>query len=223
MKILFGGHEFILHPTGALLWPAQQMLIVADLHLEKGSHYAQRGYFLPPYDSHETLRWLLDLCETVDCKKLLVLGDGFHDTKGFQRLGQKEKNLFMQLQNYGLIWIKGNHDRDFMPFDSPALDAYTEGGILFRHEASKDEGYEISGHFHPKIDLTHKGGFISCRCFIEDGRKMIIPAFGAYTGGLAISNPAIREHFSGISRYYAINSGKIYFLPNAGYFTVSNH
>jgi uncharacterized protein len=211
MKISFGGHDFVLHPAGALLWPARSMVIIADLHLEKGSHYARRGYFLPPYDSRETLQRLLDLCAAADFRRLLVLGDGFHDSRGYDRLGMEEKEMFGRLRGYGLLWIKGNHDRDFVPPGVSVFDSHTEDDIAFRHQAGENEGGEISGHYHPKVEIAYKGGFVSSRCFIEDGRRLILPAFGAYAGGLTINSKPLTALFPGGSRCYAVNGNKVYF------------
>ena len=214
MRLSFGGHDFILHPAGALLWPARHMVVVADLHLEKSSHFARRGYFLPPYDSRDTLQRLIELAAETGSRQIMVLGDGFHDNKGHDRLTPAEKILFDRLAAYDLLWIRGNHDSDFAPFGRPALDVFTEGGLIFRHEARASEaGPEITGHFHPKIEIAHKGGFLSCRCFIEDGRKLILPAFGAYAGGLAVSENSIQSLFAGQKRCYALHGRKVYLLP----------
>lgn len=212
MKIKFCNHDFFLHHQGALLWPAERMLIVSDLHLEKGSHYAQRGYFLPPYDSIHTLRRLRQLCEITSCERVLILGDCFHDNYGYERLGIEEKELFHSLHAYDPIWIRGNHDADFIPERFEVYDEYKSHGLIFRHEAQSNEAGEISGHFHPKIDIRYKDAVLSRRCFIEDGRKLILPAFGAYTGGLSAKDPAINELFPHPPRIYALGDQKIYNL-----------
>lgn len=210
MKINFGNQEFILHASGTLLWPAQNMLVVSDLHLEKGSHFARRGYFLPPYDSHETLERLLDVCKATELKKILILGDCFHDAHGYHRLGIKEIELFDKIRKFDPIWIKGNHDGEYAPEGFIAYDEYTMKSIVFRHQASKNEtGFEISGHYHPKVTLIHKGGKIDKDCFIEDGNRLILPAFGAYTGGLDISDNEIQSLFPNSFQTHILGTDKI--------------
>lgn len=210
MKIAFAGHDFLLHPSGTLFWPQQSLLVVSDIHLEKGSHFAGRGFFLPPYDSHETLERLHRTITELSPKRLLILGDCFHDKKGHGRLPSKERALFEALLGYNPIWIVGNHDGDFVPEGFEAHEVYLLNGIAFRHEASAEATPEISGHFHPKIDLLHKGALISRPCFVEDGLKMILPSFGAYTGGLSIGHESIARHFKTPPRVYIQGNNRIY-------------
>lgn len=210
MNIVFGDHELFLHHAGILFWPEQKLLIASDLHLEKGSHFAQRGYFLPPYDSHDTLQRLLVVCAELKCQQVLLLGDCFHDNNGYARMGPDEQRLFQRLLDFNPIWIRGNHDADFVPQGFQIFDTYECKGIAFRHEALSGASHEISGHFHPKIDITHKGALISRRCFIEDGQRMIMPAFGAYTGGLSVSNPLISSLLLPDHNIYALGNSRIY-------------
>ncbi|HEU4838688.1 MAG TPA: ligase-associated DNA damage response endonuclease PdeM [Micavibrio sp.] len=210
MIISFGGHDFFLHHSGALFWPSESMLIVSDLHLEKGSHFARRGFFLPPYDSHYTISRLADVCQELQCKKLLLLGDAFHDEKGFGRLGKRERAMFKSLLAFHPIWIRGNHDRDFVPEGFYAADIYAHKGITFRHETAPDALLDISGHFHPKVDITNGQKRLSSHCFIEDGQKMIVPAFGAFTGGLDITDPAIRRLLRPNYRIYPLGKTRVY-------------
>lgn len=210
MKIIFSEHELVLHHAGVLLWPAEEMLVVSDLHLEKGSHFAKRGYFLPPYDSLETLQRLIRICEASACKRVLILGDCFHDNAGYERMGTEEKNLFHTLHDYDPIWIRGNHDAEFIPDNFEVYDEYESQGLTFRHETKTDATAEISGHFHPKLDVQHKGALISRRCFIEDGEKLILPAFGAYTGGLSVKDPVIRSRFAARPRAYVMGENRLF-------------
>jgi len=210
MIIPFGPHNFLLHHSGALYWPEKSMLIVSDLHLEKGSHFARRGFFLPPYDSLETLIKLNRTIDSFSPEKILLLGDCFHDVHGPLRLQKKERDLFASLLHYSPLWIRGNHDGGYVPEGFGAHDVLSIGGITFRHEASSDTEYEISGHFHPKVDIVHKGANISRRCFIENGKKMILPAFGAYTGGLSVKDQAISGIMGESTRTYILGETKIY-------------
>lgn len=217
MTISFGGHEFALHVSGALLWPEQDMVIVSDLHLEKSSWYARQGFFLPPYDSHAILENLLSVFERSGMGRLLILGDCFHDIDGYARLSPADRALFDRLAAHNPIWIVGNHDRGFIP---PGLSGYQDiclSGLIFRHEAMPGVSGEISGHFHPKAAIRHKGGRVSRFCFIEDGTKMILPSFGVYTGGLDVANEAITKHFHsgfrvhipGKSRFHTFSHDKL--------------
>lgn len=216
MKLFFGGSVFELHPAGVLLGPAQDMLIVSDLHLEKGSHFARRGFFLPPYDSRDTLERLLGLCESTNAKRLLILGDGFHDAQGFDRLGDKDRALFAELTHFNPVWIIGNHDKEFVPAGFEVREDWQEGFIMFRHQADPAaSAFEISGHYHPKADIQYKGERFSRDCFIEDGRKLILPAFGAYTGGLSVSDPAIRSLFGAEFMMHLVGNSKIISLSSA--------
>ena len=212
MRISFGQHDFILHPSGALFWPERSLLIASDLHLEKGSHFAKRGFFLPPYDSHAILEKLHKTIKELSPQKILLLGDCFHDGKGHARLPSKERGLFGGLAAYNPIWINGNHDGDFVPDGFFSHDAYTLEGITFRHEAVKNAEFEISGHFHPKARVIHKGAIIDRPCFIEDGKKIILPAFGAYTGGLSMTDSSIASLLQRSIRVYALGENKIYAL-----------
>lgn len=213
MRLDFAGHELFLHPCGVVLWPKHDALIVADLHLEKGSHFAQRGFFLPPYDSIETLKKLHFLCQENKIKKLIILGDSFHDSKGYTRMENEAKELFHQLLHHEVIWIIGNHDADFLPENIPAYEVCEHDGIVFRHESVPKAVNEISGHFHPKAQMSHGRAVIQRPCFIEDGNKLILPAFGAYTGGLNIIDPAIKSLFKAKARFHALGEQRIYSFP----------
>lgn len=209
MKIHFGGHDLYLHPSGALYWPSEKLLVVSDLHLEKGSHFALKGLFLPPYDSHHTLLLLIEVMRQISPARLLLLGDAFHDAKGHARMGAKERGLFDTLRAFDPVWIRGNHDGDFVPDGFLGLEEYALRGLTFRHELSDGGMHEISGHFHPKVEIGRSGR----PCFIENGHKMIMPAFGAYTGGLFITHQAITAHMGTNSRIYALGNQKVYAIP----------
>lgn len=213
MKIKFAEHDLWLDPSGILFWPDKSLLVVSDLHLEKGSHFARRGFFLPPYDSHETLERLHKICAVLRPEQLLILGDCFHDEKGFSRLPARSRALFDALLPLSPLWIYGNHDGEFVPPGFSAHKSYNLQGITFRHEAAASEPFEISGHFHPKVEIAHKKAFITRDCFIEDGNKLILPAFGSYTGGLSVTHPSISSHMNLPPRIYALGEQRIFFLP----------
>lgn len=209
MNITFGKQIFTLHPSGALIWPKHSMLIVADLHLEKSSHFARRGYFLPPYDSHETLTRLLEALQETQCKNLMILGDCFHDPQGYARLREEDREIFNQLLDFNPLWITGNHDGEFVPKGFTAHEIYQADKLSFRHEALAGAKLEISAHYHPKIEISHKNDRISYRCFVEDGQKLLLPAFGAYTGGFWVTEPVFKALFPEKPNYYAVSDRKI--------------
>lgn len=183
----FADETFEATPSGALYWPAHQALLVADLHLEKASWFARIGQFLPPYDSHATLSAIATEVERSGAQRLYCLGDSFHDRFGCDRLPADARALLSDLTGrIDWTWIVGNHDPGFADHCGGHIEEETEiGGIVLRHEAVRGEARpEISGHFHPKLRLHLKGRNVSRRCFVLSATKLIMPAFGALTGGL---------------------------------------
>jgi uncharacterized protein len=190
----FAGESFYPSADGALFWPAEQALLVADLHLEKASWFARFGQFLPPYDSHATLTVLAAEVERTGAKRLYCLGDSFHDRFGCERLPATARELLSTLTaKLDWTWIVGNHDTGFPDHCGGRIEDEVEiGGILLRHQALREEPRpEISGHFHPKLRLHLKGRHVSRRCFVTSRAKIIMPAFGSLTGGLDAHHPEI--------------------------------
>lgn len=181
-------------PQGALYWPVRRALLVADLHLEKASWFARFGQMLPPYDSLATLADLTALAVTTQAREIWCLGDSFHDQKGCERLPERARAMLTALtSSTRWTWITGNHDPVLVDHCGGAVvDEAEVEGLLLRHQADPDETRpELSGHFHPKLRLTHRGRKVSRRCFVATSRKLILPAFGALTGGLDASHPEI--------------------------------
>ena len=192
----FAGETFIASADGALFWPSQNALLVADLHLEKASWFARLGQFLPPYDSHATLIALADEVERTAAARLYCLGDSFHDALGCDRLPASARALLTDLTSrLDWTWIVGNHDPGFADHCGGKLaDEVAVGGIILRHEAVRDETRpEMSGHFHPKLRISLSGRRVSRRCFVATPTKLILPAFGALTGGLDAHHPEIMK------------------------------
>jgi DNA ligase-associated metallophosphoesterase len=190
----FAGETFRATPAGALYWPAREALLLADLHLEKASWFARLGQFLPPYDSHATLTALAEEIERTAARRIYCLGDSFHDRFGCDRLPADARALLLGLTGrIDWTWIVGNHDPGFADHCGGQIAEEVEsGGIILRHEAERDETRpEISGHFHPKLRLQLKGRNVSRRCFVVSESKIIMPAFGALTGGLDAHHPEI--------------------------------
>jgi DNA ligase-associated metallophosphoesterase len=190
----FAGETFDATASGALFWRSGQALLVADLHLEKASWFARLGQFLPPYDSHATLSALAGEVERSGARRLYCLGDSFHDAFGCDRLPEQARALLTELTSrLDWTWIVGNHDPGFADHCGGRIaDEVELGGIILRHEAERGETRpEISGHFHPKLRLHLKGRHVSRRCFVVSATKLIMPAFGALTGGLDAHHPEI--------------------------------
>jgi len=190
----FAGETFAVSSEGALLWPEQQALLVADLHLEKASWFARLGQFLPPYDSAATLTALQRLVETTGVRRLFCLGDSFHDRFGCDRLPDDARALLTGMTaSLDWTWIVGNHDPGFADHCGGTIVEEVElRGIVLRHEAQRDDPQpEISGHYHPKYRMNLRGRHISRRCFVASATKLILPAFGSLTGGLDASHPEI--------------------------------
>ena len=193
----FAGETFVAGPEGALFWPAQQALLVADLHLEKASWFARLGQFLPPYDSHATLSALAREVDRSGAKRLYCLGDSFHDRFGCDRLPAAARELLVRMTAaVDWVWVVGNHDPGFSDHCGGRLaDELEVAGIVLRHEAVRDDPRpEMSGHFHPKLRLQLQGRRVSRRCFVVSPTKLILPAFGSLTGGLDATHPAILDN-----------------------------
>ncbi len=198
VRFSFSGHELMALPQGALLWPARRALLVADLHLEKASWFAKGGQMLPPYDSIATLADLSAIAAVTGAAEIWCLGDSFHDSAGCDRLPGEARALLTALTaQTRWTWIIGNHDpiagSDVVLACGGEIVAEAEvDGLLLRHEAEPEETRpELSGHFHPKLRLHLRGRLVSRRCFVATERKLILPAFGALTGGLDAHHPEI--------------------------------
>ncbi len=190
----FAGRDWQLIDGRALFWPAQSALLVADLHLEKASFFAKSGQMLPPYDSRETLSRLARAQQVTGAQRIFCLGDSFHDTPGQLRL-DSETSAQLQALTTRLEWwwITGNHDSQLTTQHGGNITPELQrDGIHLRHEAEAGcSGFEISGHFHPKFRITQRGRAIARRCLVASETRLILPAFGSFTGGLAADDPAI--------------------------------
>ena len=193
-RIDFQGETLVLLPSGALFWEAADMLVVSDLHLGKSERIARRGgTLLPPYETTETLLRLSGEIAATGAKSVLCLGDSFDDRAAAEALDATHLETLQRLQaGRRWIWIEGNHDPGPLDLGGSHLAEYREGPLVFRHIAEPAvEAGEISGHFHPKARIKHA----SRRCFLVDSNRLILPAFGAYTGGLDWMTPVLRGLF----------------------------
>lgn len=218
--IHLGGERFMLDPAGVLAWPARRMLVVADLHLEKGSAFAARpgARFVPPYDTRETLQRLALALRRWRPARLVALGDSFHDRGGSARLDREDAALLRRmLEGIETIWVLGNHD-PVPPEGLPGISApeWAEEAVVFRHQAQPGAaGIEISGHFHPKATMPTRCGGVTRPCFVADARRVLLPAFGAYTGGLDATDPAIAGLFPRGARLFLLGQERLFSLPVA--------
>jgi DNA ligase-associated metallophosphoesterase len=182
--------------SGALFWEELRLLVVSDLHLEKGSSFATRGVLLPPYDTLATLSRLAAVISRHNPKIVIALGDSFHDRAAHERLSADDRDAVAALQTgRDWIWISGNHD-PMLPRDlgGTIADEVAIGPITFRHEPTGAHG-EIAGHLHPKARVSARGRSMERRCFASDGMRAVMPAFGAYAGGLSIRDAAFAKIF----------------------------
>lgn len=192
VSLSLNGAELLADLSGALFWPARGWLIAADLHLEKGSAFAARGTHLPPYDTAVTLGALEELCRRLRPDRVVCLGDSFHDGGAADRMDARDARRLSDLASgHDWIWIAGNHDP--VPPDGwgRVMAELAEGPLVFRHEAVPQAAGEVSGHYHPKASVKTRLRRITGRCFVSDGKRLILPAFGAYAGGLNVLDPAI--------------------------------
>jgi DNA ligase-associated metallophosphoesterase len=213
--IHLAGERLMLDPGGYVVWPAQRLLAIADLHLEKGSAFAARGRLLPPYDTRETLERLALALRRWAPARLVMLGDSFHDPKGCARLAASDAaTLARLLTGIEVVWVLGNHDPQ-PPEGLPGLatEEWRLGPLRFRHIAKRDGTAELSGHYHPKATMPTRAGGVTRPCFLADARRLLLPAFGAYTGGLHITDPAIAGLFPRGGRAFLLGAARLFSFP----------
>lgn len=213
--LAMSGAELVADRSGALYWAEHGLLAVADLHLEKGSSFAVRGVLLPPYDTASTLHRLATLIARYAPRLVVALGDSFHDGGGPARLADTDRATLRGLQRgRDWVWIAGNHDPDPAENIGGRFAAtLTLGALTLRHEPTENGGGEIAGHLHPVARVARRGRSVSRRCFAADNGRIVMPAFGAYTGGLNVRGRAFASvfrtldftaHMLGEQRVYAV-------------------
>ncbi len=208
------GEATMFDASGALYLPAHDVLVVSDLHLEKGSSLARRGSLLPPYDTLATLARLQAAVDRHAPRIVVCLGDSFHDRAGSARLPEAFRSLLgAMMTGRDWLWISGNHDPD--PPEGVGGDAVLEialGTLVLRHEPSRAAGEgEIAGHLHPGARIVRRGRSLRRRCFATDGRRLVMPAFGAYSGALNVLDSAFAGLFQGSSLVaHMLGAGRTY-------------
>ncbi|MDX3805968.1 MAG: ligase-associated DNA damage response endonuclease PdeM [Bosea sp. (in: a-proteobacteria)] len=199
--------------SGALWLPEERTLIVADLHLEKGSSYAMRGVMLPPYDSTATLAALASAIRRHQPARVIALGDSFHDREAEGRLAPEARAaLRLMQQGRDWLWITGNHDPSISRgMGGESLDYLTLAGVMLRHEPDPTErDYEIAGHLHPAAKVRMRGRAIRRRCFALSARRCVMPAMGAYAGGLNLRDAAFRPLFGRELSAHLLGDGRLF-------------
>jgi hypothetical protein len=207
------GAEVKADPLGAIYWPSEQTLVVSDLHIEKGSYFASKGQLVPPYDSRSTLKRLKALQDLYEPQIVIALGDSFHDSKAAERISDDDAQSVMDLtKRCDWVWIIGNHDPE-PPRNLGGRIALeiAIGPLSFRHQPIEGPcAGEVAGHLHPCASVSVRGRRLRRRCFVSDGDRMVLPSFGAYTGGLDVFDPAYQEIFPNRFHAWMIGRKEIY-------------
>ncbi|MCL4766531.1 MAG: ligase-associated DNA damage response endonuclease PdeM [Hyphomicrobiaceae bacterium] len=192
------GKPFVADQSGALYWPPERTLIVADLHLEKGSAHASRGLMLPPYDTRQTLLRLAQVIDRLEADTVIALGDSLHDTKAAERISAEDLEILRIIQqDRRWVWVTGNHDPVIGDcFGGERTEEIALAGIALRHEPRLGRiTHEIAGHLHPAARISIYGTSLRRPCFLGNGLRLILPAFGAFTGGLNVLDDAFLPLF----------------------------
>ena len=213
LRMNLNGAAVTLRASGALWIEASRMLVVADLHLEKGSAYAARGQMLPPYDTRDTLRRLQAEAMATMPDAIVLLGDTFHDRRSEDRLAREDAEALRALAGFTrLVWVVGNHDADGpKALPGEVRDEIAVDGLILRHEPTHGaQPGEVAGHLHPCARVVASGGSVRRRCFVTDGERMVAPAFGAYAGGLNVRHEAFAGLFARQPLCGALGAGRVH-------------
>lgn len=216
LKIAVNGESLLLDASGAAFAGAHATLIFADLHFEKGSSFARTRQFLPPYDTASTLLRMTRAIARHKPARVIALGDSFHDPGAAERLDAVQRD---QLKSLGRMvrftWIAGNHDpAPPAGLGGEVTECVRLGSLVFRHEPRADvEPGEVAGHLHPCARVVKWGKSVRRRCFVSDGVRLILPSFGAYTGGLDVGDAAIASLFAGSFHAYMLGSSRVFAIP----------
>lgn len=215
MQFDVAGAALIADPSGALWWADEGLLAVADLHFEKGSAFAARtGQMLPPYDTHATLARFAEVAERLQPKTIVCLGDNFHDGDGPSRLDATAKRAITALmRKRRFVWIEGNHDAaSALQLGGECAPEFVVGPLVFRHEPAQGRAAlgELCGHLHPVARVATRARRLKRRCFVADGTRCVLPAFGAYTGGLDVFDDAVAGLFRNGFQAYLLGRDRVY-------------
>jgi hypothetical protein len=217
LEVEIAGLGCVLDLSGAVYLPAEDLLVVADLHLEKGSSYARRGSMLPPYDTRATIAGLAEVLDRYRPGRVVALGDSFHDRHGPDRLGAAERAaLAALLRGRDWMWVTGNHDPDLPPsLGGVVAGELALGPLLLRHHPAPGGTRELAGHLHPVAKVVLHGRGVRVRAFITDGERCVLPAFGAYAGGLNAYDRAFAPLFPRGFRAHVIGRHRLFTIERA--------
>ena len=213
--VFFAEHNFSIFPNGELYWQDKKTLIISDLHFEKGSFFSDSSQFIPPFDTIETLSQLTKFIDHHPVETIIFLGDLIHDTFALQRMAKESKELFLELvKTINCTLTVGNHDRSKFLRDIGLnlTEKIIIDGICFSHHPSIDEKFSVFGHYHPKIRLKINSRAIWTPCFVLDKKKLLMPSYGYFTGGLSVRNLEIKKFFDTQYDIYPITKEKVYKL-----------
>jgi uncharacterized protein len=214
LDLTIAGASVTARPSGALWLEAERALVVADLHLEKGSAFAARGQLLPPYDTAETLARLEGEVAALDPRLIVLLGDALHDGKAEERISPGDAARIGALaRGRSLVWLAGNHD-PAGPRGLPGetCENLTLNSLNLVHEpGARPARGEVAGHLHPCARVPGAGG--RRRCFAADGERILLPAFGAFAGGLNVRDPAIRGLLGPKKLAAVLGAGRVHAIP----------
>jgi DNA ligase-associated metallophosphoesterase len=212
-RVAVNGEHLLLDSSGALWWEAERTLVFADLHFEKGSSFARKGAMLPPYDTRATLARVAERMSHYAPARVIALGDSFHDRDAANRLDESDRGHLARMgESSEWIWITGNHDPAPPGWlGGRVTEEIAIGGLVFRHEplAMPVPG-EVAGHLHPCATVTRRGRSLRRRCFVSDGARLLMPAFGAYAGGLDVRDAAVSRLFSTRFLTYVLGTSRVY-------------
>ncbi len=208
----FRGEQLLLDPAGVLVWPRLSLLAVADLHFEKGSAAARQGQLVPPWDSGLTLARLAGAVARYAPATVVAVGDSFHDTQAAARLSAADHTTLAGLAARArFVWVQGNHDpHPPAGLEGESTPAYAVGPLVFRHQARATASGEVSGHFHPKARIATRAADVCRPCFMVDADRIMLPSFGAYTGGLDVRSDAIARHFPNGGRAFLLGESRVF-------------
>ena len=216
MEMAFAGEDVILDVCGALFFPSRDLLVVSDLHLEKGSFFAARGRPMPCLDTRDTLQRLAGVLDCYRPRRVVSLGDSFHDLRAGERIAPQDAELLQRtvasLEEW--IWVTGNHDPEISArFEGSAASSYKIGSIVLSHRPEDGKPPLIAGHYHPKHRFRAARQTVSGRCFVVGTSILLMPAFGAYAGGLnVLSEPIATLYDQCPRRYVMIYGNKLWAL-----------
>ena len=211
--IKFANEDFYAYPNSALYWKRLNIIIVADLHLGKSISFAKQKQFLPPYDTKETLTKLFNCVNEYEPSKLIIVGDLLHDMFSVQSFQERDhQNFNKYTKKTEFIWVKGNHDFNVEINGVNKVLDYKVDEIVFNHIPIKTKDFQICGHYHPKVKISHRGKSIYKSSFVNNDKLLILPSFGTLTGGLNIDKEPLKNLLGKNINIFAVSEEKVYKL-----------